>query len=99
MDIHHPRTPSAVELNQAGIQFKKSNTDSIHDVDFKNGVLSMKVFKFYDSTELELLNLMAFEWLHPDAKQDVRSYISFLDNIIESESDVALLRSQGLIEN
>uniref|UniRef100_K3ZNJ5 Uncharacterized protein n=1 Tax=Setaria italica TaxID=4555 RepID=K3ZNJ5_SETIT len=86
MDIHHPRTPSAVELNQAGIQFKKSNTDSIHDVDFKNGVLSMKVFKFYDSTELELLNLMAFEWLHPDAKQDVRSYISFLDNIIESET-------------
>nr|TKW01064.1 LOW QUALITY PROTEIN: hypothetical protein SEVIR_8G152700v2 [Setaria viridis] len=74
MDIHHPRTPCAVELNEAGIQFKKSNTDSIHDVDFKNGALSMKVFKFYDSTELELLNLMAFEWLHPHAKHDVSKH-------------------------
>ena len=42
---------------------------------------------------------MAFEWLQPDAKNDVRSYISFLDSIIESERDVARLRSSGIIEN
>ena len=94
-----PRTPCAVELNEAGIQFKRSNTRSIHAVDFVNGVLSMPLFVLRDQTEMELLNLMAFEWLHPEAKYDVRSYISFLDDIIESEEDVALLRSKGIFEN
>jgi len=94
-----PRTPCAVELNEAGIQFKRSNTRSIHAVDFVNGVLSMPLFVLRDQTEMELLNLMAFEWLHPEAKYDVRSYISFLDIITSSERDVTLLRSKGLFVN
>jgi len=98
-DKYEPRTPSAVELSEAGIQFKKSNTRSIHDVDFENGVLSMPLFTFHNQTEVELLNLMAFEWLHPDAKRDVRSYISFVDKLTESERDVALLSSNGLFVN
>ncbi|CAL4992838.1 unnamed protein product [Urochloa decumbens] len=98
-DKYDPRTPCAVELNEAGIRFKRSNTNSIHDVDFENGVLSMPLFKLHDYTEIELLNLMAFEWLHPNAKRDVVSYISFVDKITESERDVALLRSEGLFEN
>jgi len=98
-DKYEPRTPCAFELSEAGIQFKKSNTESIHDVDFVNRVLSMPLFRFHDQTKMELLNLMAFERLHPNAKSDVRFYVSFLDNIIESERDVALLRSQGIIEN
>jgi hypothetical protein len=56
----------------------------------------MPLFELDDSTEAELLNLMAFEWLHPDANFYVVSYIYFVDKIIESERDVALLRSQGL---
>ncbi|CAL4992856.1 unnamed protein product [Urochloa decumbens] len=98
-DKYDPRVPCAVELNEAGIRFKKSNTKSIHDVDFENGVLSMPLFKCHDSTEIELLNLMAFEWLHHNDKRNVVCYISFVDKIIESERDVALLRSVGLFEN
>jgi hypothetical protein len=93
------RTHCAVELSEAGIQFKKSDTDNIHDVDFQNGVLTMPLFRFYDDTEMELLNLMAFEWLHPEAKDDIRTYISFVDKIIESEKDVALLRSKDVFLN
>ena len=37
-DKYEPGTPCAVELAEAGIRFKKSDTDSIHDVDFENGV-------------------------------------------------------------
>ena len=59
----------------------------------------MPLLKFYDQTEMQLLNLMAFEWLHPDAKYDVSCYISFMDKITESERDVALLRSKGLFVN
>ncbi|XP_039833280.1 uncharacterized protein LOC120694418 [Panicum virgatum] len=98
-DKYGPRTPCAVELSEAGIHFKKSHNDSIHGVDFDNAILSMPLFKLQGSTETILLNLMVFEWLHPDAKRDVRSYISFLDDIIESEEDVALLRSKGIFEN
>ena len=98
-DKYEPRTPSAVELSEAGIQFKKSNTESIKDVDFENGVLTMPLLKFYDSTDMQLLNLMAFEWLHPDAKHDVRFYVCFVDKLTESERDVALLRSKGLLIN
>ncbi|XP_039778401.1 UPF0481 protein At3g47200-like [Panicum virgatum] len=94
-----PRTPCAVELNEAGIQFEKSNTQSINGLDFVNGVLSMPLFMFHDQTEVELLNLMAFEWLHPDAEYNVCSYIFFLDKITESERDVALLRSKQLFVN
>ncbi|PVH34342.1 hypothetical protein PAHAL_8G199600 [Panicum hallii] len=96
---YEARTPCAVELSEAGIQFKKSNTESIHDVDFVNGVLSMPLLRLDDQTEMVFLNLMAFEWIHPNTTNDVRCYITFVDNIIESERDVALLRSQGLIEN
>ena len=77
-DKYEPRTPCAVELAEAGIRFKKSDTDSIHDVDFENGVLSMPLFELYDSTEICLLNLMAFERLHPEANLYVGWYISFV---------------------
>ena len=77
--------PVQLSLARQGSSSKKSNTQSIQDVEFVNGVLSMPLFRFHDQTKMELLNLMAFEWLQPDAKNDVRSYISFLDSIIESE--------------
>ncbi|OEL21055.1 UPF0481 protein [Dichanthelium oligosanthes] len=98
-DSYAIRTQSAVELSEAGIQFHKSNDRGIHDVDFQNGVLSMPLFKFDDSTEIIFLNLMAFEWLHADANRDVSFYICFMDKIIESETDVKLLRSKGLVVN
>ncbi|KAG2562506.1 hypothetical protein PVAP13_8KG238600 [Panicum virgatum] len=98
-DKYEPRTPSAVKLSEAGIQFKKSNTESIKDVNFENGVLTMPLLKFHDQTEMQLLNLMAFEWLHPDTKYDVSCYISFVDDLTKSERDVTLLRSNGLFVN
>ncbi|KAL6654766.1 hypothetical protein ACP70R_008231 [Stipagrostis hirtigluma subsp. patula] len=98
-DDYEARTGCAVELDEAGIHFKKSTTRSIHDIDFENSTLSMPLFNFNDDTEAILLNLMAFEWMHPDARHDLLYYISFVDKIINSERDVALLRSMGLIEN
>jgi hypothetical protein len=74
-DKYGLHTPCAVELSEAGIQFKKSHNDSIHGVDFANAILSMPLFKLHGSTETILLNLMVFEWLHPDAKRDVRSLL------------------------
>ncbi|CAL4992860.1 unnamed protein product [Urochloa decumbens] len=91
--------PSAVDLSEAGIHFQRSKTDKAHDINFKNGVLSMPQIVVRDSTEKELLNLMAFERLHGSAGSRAIAFMTFMDNIIDSERDVALLKSKGIITN
>ncbi|GJN06749.1 hypothetical protein PR202_ga24505 [Eleusine coracana subsp. coracana] len=91
--------PSAVELNQAGISFKRSKTRKISDVNFENGVLTVPLVIVDSRREKRFLNLMAFERLHGDAGSDVTSYIFFMDNLVDTENDVALLRSEGVIKN
>ncbi|KAK3159963.1 hypothetical protein QOZ80_1BG0053440 [Eleusine coracana subsp. coracana] len=95
--------PSAVELREAGIRFKKSKTASVSGIKFEkgvlHGVLSMPAFSIHDGTEKIFLNLMAFERLHGDTGTIATDYLIFMDNIIDSERDVALLRSKGIIKN
>ncbi|CAN6372278.1 unnamed protein product [Urochloa humidicola] len=90
---------SAVELSEAGIRFKKSNSDSLHDIQFRHGVLTMPAVSVDDSTEYMFLNMMAFERLHVGAGNDVTAYIFFMDNIIDTAKDVALLSTSGIIQN
>ncbi|CAO2141930.1 unnamed protein product [Urochloa humidicola] len=90
---------SAVELYEAGIRFKRSNSDSLHDIRFRHGILTMPAVSVDDSTEYMFLNMMAFERLHVGAGNDVTAYIFFMDNIIDSAKDVALLSTSGIIQN
>nr|CAB3489957.1 unnamed protein product [Digitaria exilis] len=90
---------SAVELHEAGVRFKKSHTESLHDIRFRRGVLSTPAITVDDSTEHMFLNMMAFERLHVGAGNDVTAYVFFMDNIIDSAKDVALLSSNGIIQN
>ncbi|MBA0873139.1 hypothetical protein Goshw_027640 [Gossypium schwendimanii] len=90
---------SAMELQEAGIQFKKSKTMSFKDISFHSGVLKLPVIIVDDATESMFLNLIAFERFHVGAGNEVTSYIFFMDNIIDNERDVALLHSTGIIQN
>ena len=90
---------SALELKEVGIHLRKSKTDSIQDIEFKNGVLHLPSISIHDGTEKIFLNLMVFERLHPDIGSEATAYMIFMDNIIDSERDVALLRSKGIIKN
>jgi hypothetical protein len=90
--------PSAVELSEAGIHFKLSDTQSVLDIDFQNGVLRMPLLHVREATESKFFNQMAFERLHGDAGNAVIDFIVFMDNMIDSGEDVALLTSKGLIE-
>lgn len=90
---------SATELQEAGIRFKKSKTQSLRDIKFKHGVLSLPGIIVDDTTESTLLNLMAYERLHVGAGSEVTSYVFFMDNIIDSARDVSLLHSKGIIQN
>lgn len=90
---------SAAELNEAGIQIKKSKTKGLKDISFHRGVLKLPQIVVDDTTESMYLNLIAFERLHVGAGNEVTSYIFFMDNIIDSARDVSLLHSSGVIQN
>ncbi|KAF7815365.1 UPF0481 protein [Senna tora] len=90
---------SARELQEAGIRFKRSDTQSLKDVSFNGGVLRLPTIVIDDSTETMLSNLVAFERLHVGAGNDVSSYLFFMDNIIDTEMDVAILRQKGIVLN
>ncbi|KAI4969190.1 hypothetical protein ZWY2020_000104 [Hordeum vulgare] len=93
--------PSALEIHEAGIKFRKSNSDTLLDVhfDMKRGVLTMPVMMLFDSTESLYLNLMAFERLHVGAGEVVTSYVICMDDMIVSARDVAMLRSNDVLVN
>jgi hypothetical protein len=89
----------AVELHEAGVRFKRSWTNSLRDVRFRRGVLSVPALCVDDSTEYALLNMMAFERLHAGAGSDVAAYVFFMSNVLSSAADVALLCSEGIVQN
>ncbi|XP_058096155.1 UPF0481 protein At3g47200-like [Magnolia sinica] len=94
------------QLHEAGIRFKKiENTQSLKSIKFDKGflflpgTLSLPVIEVDDATESKFLNLIAFEQLHAGAGSEVSSYVSFMDNIIDTEKDVILLNKKGIIKN
>ena len=89
----------AVELKEAGIHLTKCDNNT-HIIDYKNCVLSIPTVSIdHDGTAKIFLNLLTFERLHIDAGSEATDYMIFMDNIIDSERDVALLRSKGIIKN
>ncbi|MBA0829242.1 hypothetical protein Goarm_013860 [Gossypium armourianum] len=90
---------STMELNEAGIRFKKSKTISLKDITFHGGVLKLLVIIKDAATKSKLLNLVAFERLHVRAGTEITSCIFFMANIIHNKKVVALLHSKGIIQN
>ncbi|CAL4899438.1 unnamed protein product [Urochloa decumbens] len=88
---------SAEELYEAGVRFKRSPTSSLLDIRFNRvtGTLYLPAIAVDDTTEYMLLNLMAFERLHSGAGNDVTAYVFFMDNMVDSARDVAILASRG----
>ncbi|XP_058092803.1 UPF0481 protein At3g47200-like [Magnolia sinica] len=89
----------ATELHEAGIEFKMIKTHSLKEVKFENGTLTLPQMTIDDATESKFLNLMAFEQLHAGAGTEVSSYVSFMDNVIDTERDVILLNKEKIIKN
>ncbi|XP_020584732.1 UPF0481 protein At3g47200-like [Phalaenopsis equestris] len=90
---------SATKLRNAGVSFSKSNTKSFRDISFNDDVLSLPPLEIDDTTESLLLNLMAFEGLHATAGNEVTAYAFFMNGLINTADDVALLRSEKIIMN
>uniref|UniRef100_J3N8V0 Uncharacterized protein n=1 Tax=Oryza brachyantha TaxID=4533 RepID=J3N8V0_ORYBR len=92
--------PSAAELHEAGIHFEMSTVKGFGwGVTFKDGVLKIPKIILYDNAERIFLNLMAFERLHPGSGNYVTAFVVFMDLLVDTAKDVALLRSKGIIKN
>lgn len=92
--------PCAAELHEAGIHFKLSAENGFGGgVTFEGGVVNIPMIFLFSDAERIFLNLMAFERLHPGAGNDVTAFVFFMDLLIDTTKDVALLRSQGIIKN
>ncbi|XP_039778407.1 putative UPF0481 protein At3g02645 [Panicum virgatum] len=97
--------PTATELYEAGIHYTATSTiiygewRNLEAISFKRGTLSIPVVQVDDYTEKKYLNLMAFQRLEPGAGNDITDFIFFMDGIIDSARDVALLRSSGVVVN
>ncbi|KAG0530096.1 hypothetical protein BDA96_05G155400 [Sorghum bicolor] len=95
-------SPMGSTRHEAGVRIKRSWTDSLRDVRFRRGVpsLSVPALCVDDSTEYLLLNMTAFERLHAGAGgSDVAAYVFLMSSVLGSARDVALLRSEGIVQN
>ncbi|KAK9267571.1 hypothetical protein L1049_009999 [Liquidambar formosana] len=102
---------SLVELKEFGVRFEKvgkvdKRTDgdddiSIFDVKFDKGLMTVPCFRVEDSTETFFRNLVAYEQHSSD--ENLHKYFTdftfFMDQLINSEKDVKLLRNEGIIVN
>ncbi|KAK3412052.1 hypothetical protein EUGRSUZ_I00809 [Eucalyptus grandis] len=90
---------SVVELREAGINFKQRKTDRFWDIKFKCGTLRIPRLRIHSGTRSLFLNLIAFEQSHFDCSNAISSYVTFMDNLINSPEDVGYLHYCGIIEH
>ncbi|KAF3777068.1 UPF0481 protein [Nymphaea thermarum] len=94
---------SAMRFHEAGIEFKKAKRHSGLNITFdkKQGVLTIPYISIDDDTTAIYMNLMAFERMHPKliGNHVVTSYVSFMDELMDTAEDVSLLCSKGIVRN
>lgn len=90
---------SAVELQAAGIKFKRSVTRSVLDVEFSKGVLHVPALRINQRTETLLRNLVALELRRCVDTQCVTSYAYLIHKLMSSEKDEKLFRERHIVSN
>lgn len=90
----------AVELIRAGVKFKPcaGGIKAIH-FDTKSDTIYLPPIEVADSTEILFRNLIAYEMCKPFELNYVACYVCLMDQLIDSEEDVALLRKYGIVTN
>jgi hypothetical protein len=92
--------PHAVELRNTGIKFKRCHggMEKIK-FDWNSATIFLPLICISDSTEILFRNLIAFEMCKPSDINYVTCYVHLMDELIDSERDVALLRRMGVLSN
>ncbi|KAM7267184.1 hypothetical protein ACFE04_009350 [Oxalis oulophora] len=104
IDNHHHKLgwqpfPTATKLRAAGIKFRRVVSNSILDVQFRNGILEIPSLLIQETTESIFRNLISFEQCYPNCSPRVTSYVILLDNLIDTRKDVEILCKYEIIDN
>ncbi|XP_057503614.1 UPF0481 protein At3g47200-like [Actinidia eriantha] len=102
--------PSALDLDYAGVKFvastgqdffklKFDDAQSCLGICFRRARFEIPTLSVYDSTELFLRNLIAFEQCCPGVPCYFTSYAYLMDMLVNSAKDVKVLQKAGIIQN
>lgn len=94
------RIHRAIEVRNAGIKFKPCDGGiGMIKFDPKNATIFLPRITVQDRTEILSRNLIAYEMCKPSETMYFTCYVSLMDELIDSEDDVAVLRKSGIITN
>ncbi|XP_057475916.1 UPF0481 protein At3g47200-like [Actinidia eriantha] len=93
--------PNTTELQEAGVKLEKIEEGALLDIKFKkHGVMQIPPLTIEDRTESFFRNLIAYEQYYPDNQLNyITDYMRFVDCLIDSPKDVAILSRRGIINN
>ncbi|KAI9126971.1 hypothetical protein K1719_001530 [Acacia pycnantha] len=94
-----PHLQSATELAQAGVKFRKIERSSLLDFKFSRSILEIPKLEVDDSTEIWLRNLVALEQCHYSSDSYITDYVTIMDFLINTSTDVDLLVQEEIIIN
>ncbi|KAI7729405.1 hypothetical protein M8C21_010243 [Ambrosia artemisiifolia] len=113
LEFSNSRFPSAVELDRAGVSFKRLQDTEwplmmevksrrlpcFSNFSWGKPTLIMPVLDINDFTELVLRNLIAYEQFSHNVTQYVTSYAMAMDMLIDTQEDIAKLVQKRVIVN
>ncbi|KAJ3692454.1 hypothetical protein LUZ60_012804 [Juncus effusus] len=91
--------PSATELYEDGVKFRKAKSLNMFDLSFANGTLEIPTLVLESEKMSLIVNLLSHELGDPKSKRIVLSYVFFMDSLINTKKDIALLQKLGVINN
>lgn len=91
--------PAAGQLQNSGVKFKSVEGEyNFLNIRFENGTLVIPSLIINYYTISLVLNLLAFEQSRDDAGNYVTSYAAFMNNIVKTTRDVAVLQEFHIIK-
>ncbi|XP_071701556.1 UPF0481 protein At3g47200-like [Rutidosis leptorrhynchoides] len=98
LELRSQNMPTATQLDKRGTEIKKSNSRSVLEVKFNNGILIIPALTHHDLMEIGLRNLVAMENCCYDAMKYISSYVFLMKRLIHTIDDAKILRKKGIID-
>ncbi|KAK9101947.1 hypothetical protein Sjap_019201 [Stephania japonica] len=92
--------PTATQLQEAGVKIRAApkGTTTLLNVKFENGILEIPELIVNSRMKLRFQNVIAFERCYYSSSYCL-NYLRLLDHLIDTPSDVLLLKDKGIIIN
>ncbi|XVE84095.1 hypothetical protein DITRI_Ditri16bG0141900 [Diplodiscus trichospermus] len=90
---------SLTRLKEAGVEFEKTEADSILDIKFEHGCLKIPSLFIQETTETIFRNLIAYEQCLPNCPPIFTCYAKLLDNLIDTTNDMDILCKNKIYDN